>query len=121
MDNPQEIEVWYVLPAIRKEIALEMKKKGVKQKDIASILNVTEAAVSMYINSKRAKDVIFPKEIKQIIEKSTSAIIKNQETLLKQTQYILKKVRQCMLLCELHKKYCELPEECCLCVEKSDN
>ena len=32
MDTPQEIEVWYVLPALRREIAIALKKQGLKQK-----------------------------------------------------------------------------------------
>ena len=30
LKHPQEIEVWYVLPAIRKELALALKAQGKK-------------------------------------------------------------------------------------------
>ncbi|MFH1405899.1 MAG: hypothetical protein ABIG52_01635 [Nanoarchaeota archaeon] len=53
--HPQEIEVWYILPAIRKELVLALKEKGHTQKEIASFLNVTEPAISQYTKEKRAK------------------------------------------------------------------
>ena len=43
---PQEIEVWYLIPAIRAELAKELLKEGINQTKIASILNITNAAVS---------------------------------------------------------------------------
>ena len=55
--HPQEIEVLYILPAIRRELTIEMKKIGLEQKKIAEYLCVTEAAVSQYLNSKRASQL----------------------------------------------------------------
>jgi hypothetical protein len=43
------------VPAIKAKLAKDLKKKGCSQKDIATILGVTEAAVSQYISGKRAK------------------------------------------------------------------
>ena len=54
IQSPQSIELHYVLPAVRREIALKLKEKGLGQKEIAKRLSVTEAAVSQYINDKRA-------------------------------------------------------------------
>ena len=54
LKHPQEIEVWYVLPAIRKELVVTLKEKNLTQKKIAEFLNITEAAVSQYIKQKRA-------------------------------------------------------------------
>ncbi|HIH66091.1 MAG TPA: transcriptional regulator, partial [Nanoarchaeota archaeon] len=52
--HPQELEVFYFIPAIRKELSVQMKKKGKGQREIANLLGITEAAVSQYISSKRA-------------------------------------------------------------------
>ena len=30
--TPQEIEVWYILPSLRKEIAVNLKEESLKQK-----------------------------------------------------------------------------------------
>ena len=43
------------VPAIKAKLAKELKKKGCSQKEIATILGVTEAAVSQYLSGKRAK------------------------------------------------------------------
>ena len=51
----QELEVWYILPAIRKAFAIEMIRQGIPQKRIAVLLGVTSAAISQYKNDKRAK------------------------------------------------------------------
>ena len=53
---PCEIVTWYVLPVIRQEIAmLLVKNHGVSQKEAASLLGVTDAAVSQYLSKKRGK------------------------------------------------------------------
>jgi uncharacterized protein len=120
MEYPQEIEVWYILPAIRRQFALEMKLLKLKQKEIAKILNITEAAVSQYMKSKRAKEVNFPKEIKKHIKKSSKLLIKKPELLLRETMKILDEVKDCLLLCEIHKKHCNLSNDCCVCFEKNN-
>ena len=66
---PQEVEVWYVLPAIRRELAKVMKTKTVQradedgdkkehkitQKEIAKMLGVTEPAITQYLLRKRGQ------------------------------------------------------------------
>ena len=53
---PQEIELWYIYPSLRKEIAKFMiKNHSLKQKEVADKLGVTKAAVSHYVNEKRSK------------------------------------------------------------------
>ncbi len=117
MEYPQEVEVWYILPAIRRSFALEMKKLGLKQKDIALKLNITEAAISQYMNSKRAKEVVFPKEIKRQIKKASKLVIKKPDLLQRETQKILEEVKDSMFLCELHRRYCRVPEDCSCCLK----
>jgi len=51
---PCEIITWYILPAIRRELAAVMiNKYGMYQKDAAKFLGVTDAAVSQYLSRKR--------------------------------------------------------------------
>ena len=54
MELPQEIELWYVIPSLRKALVTVLKKKGMKQKDIAPLLGISEPAVSQYMKDKRA-------------------------------------------------------------------
>ena len=53
---PCEIATWYILPVIRKELAiLLVKNHGMSQKKTASMLGVTDAAISQYLSKKRGK------------------------------------------------------------------
>lgn len=113
--QPQEIEVLYILPAIRREFTAEMKKVGIEQKKIASMLCVTEAAVSQYLNSKRASNVKFGKKDLEMIKKSSRKIT-DSNSMVKETQYLLKNMRCNGLTCDVHKKLAgDLPEDCLLC------
>ena len=116
MDTPQEIEVWYILPAIRRQLAIEMKKKGLKQNEIARIMHVTEAAVSQYFKSKRAKEVEFTESLKQEIKNSAEKIIENNNLFMNELQRLLSLIKQELLLCKIHKCHCNLPENCEVCL-----
>ena len=59
MKVPCEIVVWYVLPAIRREIAKELVTTyGMKQADVARKFEVTDAAISQYLKKKRGENEI---------------------------------------------------------------
>ena len=111
---PQEIEVWYVLPAIRKELAEELVKKGMKQKDIAEKLGITESAVSQYIKKKRAKKVVFNKKIKTEIRKAANMISGNGNPV-KEIQRICDIIKEDMLLCKISKNLGLAPRNCKKC------
>ena len=65
---PSEIQVWYLLPVIRKELArVLVKEEGLSQKDTARLLGVTAAAISQYFKEKRGNDISLDKKmIKEI-------------------------------------------------------
>ncbi len=67
MKHPQEVEVWYVILAIRREMAAGMRRHGLKNKEIAKVLDVSDAAVFQYSKSKRGCAVVFPDEVKERI------------------------------------------------------
>ena len=55
---PQEIEVWYIIPAIRKELAKLLTQKYELSYDKAGvILGVSKAAISQYLSNKRANKI----------------------------------------------------------------
>lgn len=112
--QPQEVEVLYVLPAIRRELALEMKKKGLEQKKIAGILCVTEAAVSQYVRSKRACKVCFDKKSLEAI-KAAASKIKDSKSMISETQKLLQLMRKLKITCKVHKYLVVLPANCRLC------
>lgn len=109
---PQEIEVWYVLPAIRKAFALELIKSGLAQKNVAHILGVTEAAISQYKKEKRAQNLVFNAVIDAEIKNSVLMLRDKPETIFKEMMRINKLVKTSGLFCELHRSKCATPDDC---------
>jgi len=109
---PQEIEVWYVLPAIRAELSREMFDKGLKQNKIAKILGLTRAAVCQYLKHKRANEINFNDKIKKEIREGGDKIIKNKICAIKEIQHICAFIKQSGFLCSIHKKYNEVCAQC---------
>lgn len=99
--HPQEIEVWYILPAIRSELVLALKEKGHSQKEIAKLLNVTEPAVSQYAKEKRAQKIKLNDEVKKFIKEAADKI-KDSETAYQQIQKINDFIKHSKALCDIH-------------------
>ena len=119
---PQEIEVWYVLPAIRKAFALELIKSGLPQKNVAHILGVTGAAISQYKKEKRAHNLIFNETIDAEIKKSALLLIDKPDTIFQEMMKINKLVKTTGLFCELHRSKCTTPDDCeATCYVMSDD
>ena len=114
---PQEIEVWYILPAIRREMAkIMINDHKLSQKEAARILGMTEAAISQYLHKKRAKDVAFDQKTKDLIKISTKKIIKNQKELLNELYKLSDFMKRSELVCQIHKKYdVNIPNSCDIC------
>lgn len=116
MYMPQEIEVWYLLPAIRREFALSMLKKGLKQKDIAKYMDIRESTVSQYLSSTRAKSIKFNKGIKKSVEIAVNKIINNQSSLILEIQKICELSKKQKFLCCIHKKHDKNLKQCEVCL-----
>lgn len=101
---PQEMEVYYVIPAIRRELAKALIKEGLKQNKIAKIFGVSDACVSNYFKAKRAQDVKFNKELKKTIKDCASDLKKGKACYISIVQKICKEFKQSNCLCDLHKK-----------------
>ena len=112
---PQELEVWYIIPAIRREFAKVMLNKGLKQKQIAEVLGVTEAAVSQYMKSKRAKDIKFKENVAREIEHSVDRIVLGG-CVVRETQKICDLCKADLTLCDLHKRFGVPNENCKVCL-----
>lgn len=115
MKFPCEIIVWKVLPAIKCKMAANMKEKGVPQKEIAKVLNVTEAAISQYLSGKRASEFNLEKVEKEIQE-ATTKVLKNPESFIFIVCDICKIIRKKGLLCD-DCKHLGTPHECSICTE----
>jgi len=116
MNLPQEVEVWYVIPSLRRELTKSLVELGLTQKEIAKKLQLTEPAVSQYLKGKRGKDIKFtPAVLKQIkisanrIKNSTSKSVTSKE-IFRLTSYIRK-----TCLCKIHKGLDKERKNCCVC------
>ena len=68
MKPPCEIVVWYVIPAIRSELAKELLNLGMKQKDVSELMDITQPAVSQYITDKRGSGIKLNDDVRQMIK-----------------------------------------------------
>ncbi len=116
MELPHEVEVWYVIPALRRELAKNLIELGLTQKEIAKKLNLTEPAVSQYLSGKRGKDINFStpvlSQIKISAKKIKSSTAKNTVSgeIVRITNYIRK-----TCLCNIHKGLDKGRKNCCVC------
>ena len=121
---PQEIEVRYILPAIRREFTrIFIEEHGLIQKKAAKILGLTEAAVSQYQNSKRAKDVVFSNSVIEQIKTSALRILAekdNRQRVVAEIYRIsnLTKVRH--ILCDIHRAQSKELEKCNICFDDNE-
>ena len=118
---PQEIEVWYTIPAIRRELAkVLVNEKKLSQRHVSKLLGLTEAAVSQYLKSKRAKEILFDQQTIEEIRKSADKIVasnNNTIPLIEEMQRInnLASVKQ--LTCHLHKSMNPELHDCDVCIK----
>ncbi|MFH0875738.1 MAG: winged helix-turn-helix transcriptional regulator [archaeon] len=117
MKTTQEISVWYVLPSLRRELALVLKKKNIPQKEIAQILGITGPAVSQYIKNKRAKEIVFSKSIKKEIIAAANSIASKKSCHRFAVESLLETIKKSGFLCEIHRKYDDVPKCCNVCMK----
>ena len=118
---PQEIEVRYILPAIRRELAIVLIKENKQsQKEAANLLGLTEAAISQYLHSKRAKEVVFSDEVTGEIRKSAEKIMaeaKNKQRVVAEIYRISNLTTVKHILCDLHRSQSKDLKDCNICFE----
>ena len=115
---PQEIEVWYIIPAIRREIAKSMIDLGITQKQVAKRMVITEAAVSQYLKSKRGNEIKFSEKELKSIKKSAEKIVEGGESAMKNLYDLCIALRGSKIICKTHKsKDKSVPKNCDICFE----
>ncbi len=82
-------------------MVVAMKETGKSQKDIAKLLNITEAAVSQYIKEKRGKEITLNAEVKKFI-KEAALKIKDTTTAFQQIHKIIDFIKNSKALCQIH-------------------
>ncbi len=80
MKQPCEIIVWYVIPAIRSQLAKDLLSFGMKQKEVSEIMDITQPAVSQYITDKRGSGIKLRDEVKLLVTKLAKDLADNVAT-----------------------------------------
>ena len=111
MLHPQEIEVFYILPALRKYLAKYLKERGLKQKDIAELLQIESATVSQYVSEKRANKINFDEQVLLEIKQATAQLT-DKVSMMREMQRLLQIVRKTNTLCKIHRLLSNLPDSC---------
>jgi predicted transcriptional regulator len=132
--HPVEVEYWYVLPAIRRELAKSLKDNGkLKQKEISSILGISESAVSQYLKGTRAvlelsngECIEMPEWLLGEINNSTTNILeqkKERKVFLGEVANIMNAIREKpkTFLCKIHQNFGSVLDKCNICSEAKKN
>ena len=96
MKPPCEMVVWYVIPAIRSELAKDLLKLGMKQKTISELMDITQPAVSQYLTDKRGSGIEFNDDVKQMIQDFADDLNDGTATkadIISRTCYICKRIK----------------------------
>ena len=101
----QRIELNYIIPALRKELASLLEKKNLNDAEISRKLGITKAAVSQYKHKKRGKKLDFPKEIENKIKKAAVSILKGKSAN-SEIAKIIEKMKSSRCICKICKE-CE--------------
>ncbi len=103
---PQEIEVWYIIPTVRKEFAkLLTKTHGLSYEKAGAALGISKAAVSQYLSNKRANKVCLDGKTKREIKKSAVKIFENAKVAMVEIQRVLKFMKDNHCSCNVCKQY----------------
>lgn len=91
---PQEIEVWYVIPAIRSQIARYLIEDfDASYERAGKILGVSRAAISQYVKGKRAAKIKLPKELSPKIMGACKTLVKDETKAVEEIDKILAHMR----------------------------
>ena len=119
MKPPCESVVWYVIPAIRSELAKELLNLGMKQKDVSELMDITQPAVSQYITDKRGSGIKLDEDVRQMVKDFAFELSTGESSkadLIPRTCSICKNVSPADVVEQLGMNKSELGEECQSCM-----
>ncbi len=119
---PQEFDTWYVLPAIRKKLALKLMEKGMSQKDVAQVLQTSAATITHYKKDKRVKEDVLKDEVDPLIEAAAQKIKEDTHLLVPEVMRINNQIKKQGLFCKIYQeKSMDLKAPCSHCKESEGN
>jgi|SRR5208283_4366589 len=118
---PQELEVWYLIPALRREFAkIFIEDYKLKQREAAKYLGITEAAISQYVKSKRGNEIKFSSEAMKEIKKSAKEIIEDKGDITREIYRLCINLRKSRIMCDFHRmKDKKISKNCDICLENN--
>ncbi|MCL5730254.1 MAG: transcriptional regulator [Candidatus Pacearchaeota archaeon] len=116
---PQELEVWYLIPALRRELAkIFIQQYGLKQKKAAECLGITEAAISQYLKSKRGSEIKFSEKAMKEIKRAAKGVVEGKEDIMKEIYSLCVQLRKSKAMCNLHRLQDKrVPKNCDVCLK----
>ena len=121
---PQEFDVWYILPAIKKKLALKLIEKGIPQKEVAEILKTTPATISHYKKDKRVKEDILGDKIDNLIIQAANKINQDNNLFFHEVIKINNQIKEQGLFCKIFQEKLEMNIEelpCYQCQKQISN
>lgn len=115
---PSELESKFVIPALRRKISEELYQMGLNQTEISHYLCLTQAAISKYLKSSRGTSLNLSEEDLDCKVKSAAKRIvkeKDPQRASIELMRITKFIRDEGILCQIHRKKDDVPDDCDLC------
>ncbi len=104
---PQEVEVWYIIPKLRRELAkLFVEEYNLNYEKTGEILGVSKSAISQYFSKKRGnKSIEISEIVKKEIENSAKLIVEKKSNGVLEVQRLLNVMKKSRNSCEVCKTY----------------
>ena len=117
MKLPCELIIWYILPAVRKEVAMSLiRDHGLKQAQVARKLGVSEATVSHYVSRKRARFSIEDGKIMEQVRISAGRIVEGgEDVMVREICRICENIKKSGILADLYEKHTGRPSPIDFC------
>lgn len=118
MEILPEVEVWYALPAIRRNLAVSLKKQGLSQRSIADRLGLAESAVSQYLSGKRGGSEL-PENLDAEFSAAAERIAAgDRDVMVKEVLRLSELLKSTRVICDVHRQHdADLPAKCTRCFD----
>tara|TARA_Y100000310_G_C20522944_1_gene734596 strand:+ start:517 stop:912 length:396 start_codon:yes stop_codon:yes gene_type:complete len=118
---PQEIEVWYIIPAIRREFAkCLIDNHKISYQKVGDLLGISKAAISQYIKGKRAAKVKLPAKAQKKICQSCDLLAAGKTDSVNEITNLLNFIKEEGLACEICDKKIRTDIEDCKEIKLKD-